>query len=69
MEFADIKLIISNKEVIERLDKMEAELKTKNAAWRSWNKEDILQYAFNAFQSNYINIILTYMEYLIDDIQ
>lgn len=69
MEFADIKLIISDEEVIKRLDRMEAELKTKNAAWRSWNKEDILQYAFNAFQSNYINIILTYMEYLIDDIQ
>ena len=69
MEFADIKLIISNEEVIERLNRMEAELKTKNAAWKSWNKEDILQFAFNAFQSNYIGIILTYMEYAIDDIQ
>ena len=63
MEFADIKLVIDNEEIIERLNKLEKQLKGKN----NWSKEDILQFSVNAFQDKYMNIILTYLEFMVDE--
>ena len=63
MEFADIKLIIEDKEIIERLNKLEKQLKDKN----NWKKEDILQFTLNAFQDKYMGIALTYAEFMIDE--
>ena len=64
MEFADIKLIIDNEEIIERLNELEKQLKGKN----NWKKEDILQFSFNAFQDKYMDIILTYLEFMADEL-
>ena len=64
MEFADVKLIIEDKEIIERLNKLEKQLKGKN----NWSKEDILQFSMNAFQDKYMNIILTYLEFMVDEL-
>ena len=64
MEFADVKLIIEDKEIIERLNKLEKQLKGKN----NWKKADILQFSMNAFQDKYMNVILTYLEFMIDEL-
>lgn len=64
MEFADVKLIIDNPETIERLNKLEKQLKGKN----NWSKQDILQFSFNAFQEKYMDILLTYTEFMVDEL-
>ena len=64
MEFIDVKLVVDNKETIERLNKLEKQLKGKN----DWSKEDILQFALNAFQDKYMGIALTYAEFMIDEL-
>lgn len=64
MEFADVKLVIDNEEIIERLNKLEKQLKGKN----NWKKEDILQFSMNAFQDKYMDILLTYFEFMADEL-
>lgn len=63
MEFIDVKLVVDNEETIERLNKLEKQLKGKN----NWSKEDILQFSMNAFQDKYMNILLTYTEFMVDE--
>lgn len=64
MEFADVKLIIDNPETIERLNKLEKQIKGKN----NWSKQDILQFALNGFQDKYMDILLTYTEFMVDEL-
>ena len=64
MEFADVKLIIDNPETIERLNELEKQLKGKN----NWSKQDILQFALNGFQDKYMDILLTYTEFMVDEL-